>query len=172
MIYPTPADILRCVEHTIQMASADDMPRMAVKSALATSGHLIRHVELRMKMERSILLDDVEKAAALLDNLAAYLSGGSAGRTKLARDIRGSLAKAPQLLSAEPDDTEAIRERAKDLRELIYSALKELQSATAAEKTAKPYLDARRLLRGYMTYQIQQEARLVTPAFFGHGPRR
>ena len=172
MIYPTPADVLRCVEHTTQMMADETMPRMAVKSALATSGHLIRHVELRMKLERSILLDDVDKASAMLSKLASYLSSGSTHRVKLATDIRATLASAPQLLSAVPDDTEIVRERAKVLRELLYVSLKELQSATAEEKAAKDYQEIRRQMREYITYQIKQEGKLITSAFFGHGPRR
>ena len=86
MIYPTPADILRCVAHTIQMASADDMPRMAVKSALATSGHLIRHVELRMKMERSI--DRMNSLPTKVGGVNACALGKAAVNGVLPRNIK------------------------------------------------------------------------------------
>jgi hypothetical protein len=72
MIYPTTPDILRCVDQTLLTASDESMPRMAVKSALASSRHMIRHANLRMQMERTILLDDIEKAGVLLDRLATY----------------------------------------------------------------------------------------------------
>jgi prophage DNA circulation protein len=172
MIYPTASDVSRCVEHTLSTLMDDKLPRMAVKSALATSGLLVRHVELRVRLERSLLLDDVDKASALLNVIAAYLSGGSTDRIKLGKDIGTSLTNAPQLLTAAPEDTETIRERAKELRELIYVSLKELQSAIAAEKAAKEYQEIRRQIREYITYQIEQEGKLITPAFFGHGPRR
>ena len=172
MIYPTVSEILRCVNQTLLDASDETMPRMAVKSALATCRHLIRHAELRVQLEKSILLDDIDQAGKLLDRLAAYLDSGSSDRDGLGRVIRLVLADAPQLQSAAPGEAGLILQRAKALRELVYSALKHLQSADVAEKSTGAYQEARRLLRDYMKYQIEQEARMVTPAFLGHGPRR
>ena len=172
MIYPTAAELLSCVNNTLLEVSDENMPRMAVKSALATCRHLIRHAGLRVQLEKSILLDDIEKAGQLLDRLAAYLETSGNDRDGIARAIRSALAEAPQLQSAASEETERILLRAKALRELIYTALKHLQLAAAAEKATETYQEARRLLREYMKYQIQEEARMVTPAFFGHGPRR
>jgi hypothetical protein len=62
--------------------------------------------------------------------------------------------------------------RAKALRELIYLSLSRLQGFAPALKVTEPYQDMRGLMREYMTYQIQQEAKIVYPAFAGKGPRR
>lgn len=175
MIYPTAPEILRCINQALLDAMDETLPRMAVKSALATTRHLIRHVELRFQFERQILLDDISKAEQLLDNLAAYLDvDGSdrGGRGGIARAIRTALAEAPQLLSRADDEIETIRLRAKTLRELVYSALTQLQSAGTEERSSTSYRATRRLLREYMAYQIQQESRLIYPAFAGKGPRR
>ena len=172
MIYPTVSELLNCVNKTLLDASDETMPRMAVKSALATCRHLIRHAELRMQLEKSIQLDDIDKAGQLLGRLAAYLESGDGDHVGLARIIRSVLAESPQLQSAAPGEAEHILQRAKALRELVYVTLKQLQSASIAEKRSEAYSDARRLLREYMKYQIEQEARMITPAFLGHGPRR
>ena len=172
MIYPTVAELLSCVNKALLDASDETMPRPAVKSTLATCRHLIRHAELRVQLEKSILLDDIEKAGQLLGQLAAYLEASASDREGLSRVIRAVQAEAPQLQSAAPGEAEHILLRAKALRELVYSALKHLQLAGAAEKATEAYKEARLLLREYMKYQIEQEARMVTPAFLGHGPRR
>ena len=74
MIYPTASDILRCVERNLAAISDDDTPRTAIKSTLATSRHLLRHVDLRLKLEKPILLDDIDKASELLGKVATYLA--------------------------------------------------------------------------------------------------
>lgn len=172
MIYPTATDLLHCVNNTLLDASDPTMPRLAVKSALATCRHLIRHAELRVQLEKSILLDDIEQACLLLERLSVYLAAGAGDGDGLARVIRSVVAEAPQLQSSDAGEADRILQRAKALRELIYSTLKHLQSADAAERATGGYQEARGLLREYIKYQIEQEARMVTPAFFGHGPRR
>lgn len=172
MIYPTVSELLACVDQVLQDASDENMPRMAVKSTLATCRHLIRHAELRSRLEKSIFLADIGKAGELLSSLAGYLHTSGNDRDGLANIIRSVVAEEPVLLTMGADEIDLIRERAKALRELVYAALKHLQSAPAAERATEAYQEARRRLREYMKYQIEQESRMVTPAFQGHGPRR
>lgn len=170
MIYPTPSDILRCVDQTLLDNSDIELPRMSVKSALATSRHLIRHVELRLRLEPEILLDDIEKTTVLLNRVAGYLESLQAG--EMAQAIRESLAEKAELLRGKADDVERIRARALLLREHVYAALKLLQQQDAAARDTDTYREVRRLIREYMAYQIEQESRLIHPAFAGKGPRR
>jgi hypothetical protein len=172
MIYPTTSDILRCIDQTLLTASDENMPRMAVKSALASCRHMIRHANLRMQMERTILLDDIEKAGVLLDKLATYFQSLEAEQDDFIISIRAALCESPNLLSAAADELDNIIARAKALHELIYLSLSRLQGFSPALKVTEPYQGMRRLMREYMTYQIQQEAKIVYPAFAGKGPRR
>lgn len=171
MIFPTPSDILRCVDQTLLDSSDVELPRMAVKSALATCRHLIRHVELRIRLEQEILLDDIAKTAALLGQVAAYLDTADAA-AGLAGDIRAAVAETPALLQGTADDMERIRARALSLREYVYAALKCLQGQVPEVRATESYREVRRLIREYTAYQIRQEAKMIHPAFLGKGPRR
>lgn len=172
MIYPTASEILRQIDQTLLAISDINMPRMDVKSALATTRHLVRHVELRLRLERSILLDDIEKAGGLLAKIATYLDSLGADHAARAKDIRATLAVAPSLLSSKEDELDHIINRAKALRELIYVNLAALQNLGADITAIKAYADLRQLIREYISYQIKQEARVIDPAFIGQGPRR
>lgn len=172
MIYPTVSELLACVDEALIEASDQAVPRKTVTSMLATCRHLIRHAELRARMEKAIFLDDIEKAGELLRGIAEYLQQSGGDRNGLASVIRAVLGEAPQLLTSGPDEIDRIRDRAKALRELVYAALKHLQAAASAERETAAYQEARRQLRDYMSYQIQQEARMIIPAFHGRGPRR
>lgn len=172
MIYPTPADILCCVDQTLLDSSDIELPRMSVKSALATCRHLIRHVELRIRLDPEILLDDIEKTTALLHHVAGYLETGNSAACVLAKDVRASIAHEPHQLQGKAADMDGIRARALLLREHIYAALKLLQGLDAVTRHTDAYRETRRLIREYIAYQIQQEARMIHPAFAGKGPRR
>lgn len=172
MIYPTAVDILRCVDQTMLEASDLEMPRMSVKSALATSRHMIRHVELRLQLEASILLEDIDKTTALLHKVVAYLNTVNEASAGLGREIGALLAQAPALLKGTAEDLERISARALALREQVYAALASLQGLEPDVKVKEPYLEIRRLIRGYIAYELEQEARLIGPAFRGKGPRR
>lgn len=172
MIYPTSSDLLRCIDQTLLTISAENTPHTAVKSALATSRHLIRHVELRLHLERAILLDDIEKTRELLGKIVAYLESHARQRPDLTHSIRAVLGETAGFPSSAAGEFDAIHARAKTLRELVYSALAQLQGVPVAEKATKPYGDIRQSIRDYMRYQIEQEDRLIHPAFCGKGPRR
>lgn len=172
MIYPTANDILRCIDQTLLASMDTDMPRMSVTSALATCRHLVRHVGLRIALEKPVLLDDIDQAGALLARVADYFESAGADHAAMVSNIRSALAKKPQLVTGKEDELDVIRERARELRELIYVTLAALQKFTAEQQAAKAYADTRQRIRDYMRYQIEQEARLIDPAFAGQGPRR
>lgn len=172
MIYPTASDILRCVERNLAAISDDDTPRTAIKSTLATSRHLLRHVDLRLSIEKPILLDDIDKASELLGKVATYLASQGGESSALAHSVRAVIEEAPQLLSKAPEEMDNIVHRAKALREQIYVSLAHLQKLPADAQATKAYGEIRDLIRAYMRYQIEQEARLIDPAFAGTGPRR
>ena len=147
------------------------MPRMSVKSGLATCRHLIRHVELRTRLEAAMLLDDIDQTRQLLAHLAGYLAAvPDAG--PLVAAVRASLSLAKATPTGAADDLERIRAQALALREHVYAGLKCLQGLNAELQASAPYQEVRRLIRAYIAYEIQQEARLIDPAFVGQGPRR
>jgi hypothetical protein len=133
---------------------------------------MVRHVEIRIELETAILLDDIDRTATLLDKVAAFLDAAGEVASNCARSIRSTLADAPALLTGASDDAQRARTRALNLRECVYKALACLQKLDATAKGTERYYDTRRMIREYIAYEIEQEARLIQPAFFGKGPRR
>lgn len=170
MIYPTASDILRCVDQTLADASDIDMPRMAVKSALATSRHMIRHVDLRTSVEAEILRDDMVMTTALLGHTLDYIDKASVPELEpLTAGIRAVLATGT---AAPGDSIEALQASVLVLREQVYGALAALQKLDTADRNQEAYKDLRQQFRSYMTAELAQEARMIIPAFLGKGPRR
>lgn len=173
MIYPTASEILRCVDHTLMEASHIDMPRMSVKSALATCRHMVRHVDQRLQIEQGLLVEDIAQVSRLLDAVADYLGAIGEAEAPLVGDIRATLADAPvPLLQGHVDDMDSVRRRALALREQLYTALRHLQSQGGERQATPAYRQVRTLIRDYIRWEIQQESKLVHPAFVGRGPRR
>jgi len=174
MIFPTASDVLRCIDQTLLDTSDPEMPRMAVKSALATSRHLIRHVELRLRHESWILRDDVVKTTMLLETVAAYLDAGNdPAMSEMGGRIRATLTT-PAALDEEAggDGMDTLRTRVLALREQVYAVLALLQRLTPERKAREDYREIRRLFRDHIAHELAQEALLVQPAFAGKGPRR
>lgn len=172
MIFPTASDVLRCVDQALRDASDSDVPPMAVKSALATCRHLIRHAELRLRHEAGILRDDAVKTTALLETIAAYLdTGADHAMTEMATGIRATLS-APDTDAGGDDGMGALRTQVLTLREQVYTALACLQRLAPQTKAQKEYVEIRQRIRDYIADELVQEARLVQPAFASQGPRR
>lgn len=173
MIIPTASDILRCIDHTLQDASDPDLPRMSVRSALATCRHLVRHVDLRLQHETAMLRDDIDKTAALLERVKAYLDHAAGVDLPGLRDrIGATLAAHAGVPTTGADGMATVRSRALALREQVHVVLAGLQRQSAPVKADEGYREIRRLIREYIAYELTQEARLVQPAFAGKGPRR
>lgn len=172
MIYPTATEILHCVDHALLDASDPELGRMSVKSALATCRHMVRHVEVRLRLETEILLDDIDKTRALLTQLAAQIDTLGEAQASLAQRIRSTLDNESAELESAGDDLPRVRARALNLREQVYQTLAALQMLDASIKDTAHYRQARSLIREYIAYELQQEARLIAPAFKGQGPRR
>ncbi|PVX75695.1 hypothetical protein [Paraburkholderia unamae] len=175
MIYPTATEILHCVDHALLDASDPELGRMSVKSALATCRHMVRHVEVRLRLETAILLDDIDKTRSLLTQLAAQIDTLGEAQASLAQRIRSTLDNESAELESAGDDLALVRARALNLREQVYqtlASLQALQMLDAGIKDTAHYRQARGLIREYIAYELQQEARLIAPAFKGQGPRR
>ncbi|HKR47778.1 MAG TPA: hypothetical protein VJU59_50305, partial [Paraburkholderia sp.] len=165
-------EILHCVDHALLDASDPELGRMSVKSALATCRHMVRHVEVRLRLETAVLLDDIDTARSLLTQLATHVDTLGEGQARIAQHIRSTLVNESAELDSAGDDLARVRARALSLREQVYQTLVALQALDASIKDTAHYRQARGLIREYIAYELQQEARLIAPAFKGQDPRR
>jgi len=172
MIYPTANDVLRCIDQTLAESADADLPAMARKSALASCRHLVRHVELRLRLERGLLQEDAERLAALLPGVADYLADSGSEGPAQATAIRQQLSRPAPASDDGSDDLEPLRAHVLALREALYQALALLQKLDASRRESATYQALREGIRGYIREELQQEDLLIHDAFVGQGPRR
>jgi len=171
MLLPTSVDVLRCIERTLDTTIAPTLTGGGERSALATIGHLLRHVALRIELEGQMLVDDIAAVRPLLAQVDAYLGSivpdnveGAALRSRLAAIL------------SRPQQTNGYRsvanltEEVTELRQGICDALSFVQTrASDQNPQAKTVHDA---LLSYLAWEAEQESKIIDPAFEGFGPRR
>lgn len=169
MIHPSAAQILRTIEATLVDVVEPAIQTTTARSALATIGHLLRHVALRIEQEGQILADDIAAQTELLRNIAAYFT--ATGDADRADAIHATLVGA-----AEPDarypTLAMMGARAAPLRQAIQDALVVLQDQRGARGGDPAYQAVRATIRDYLAAQIAAEGTLIHPAFQDKGPRR
>lgn len=169
MINPGATQILRNIEAVLAADIVPAVDTTNARSTLATIGHLLRHVALRIDHEGQMLADDIAALRPLLAKLQAYLE--SAGDTRPA----AAVAKARQ--QSEADEARypslaIMAARAALLRQALQDVLTHLQGRRDARGQDAAYLQARADIRAYLALQLDAEATLIDPAFANMGPRR
>lgn len=169
MIHPSAAQIVRTIEATLTDMVEPAVQTTAARSALATIGHLLRHVALRIEQEGQIVANDIAAQTGLLRDIAAYfMATGDNGQADI---IHAALAD-----DAEPDTrypTLAIMAaRTGRLGQAIQDALLLLQDQRDLRADDPAYPAVRAAIRDYLAGQIRAEATLIHPAFQDKGPRR
>jgi hypothetical protein len=172
MITPSAQDELRCVLHALQNQIAPTLNGTAAESPVATLTHILRHVNRRMEFEGQILFDDIKALRKLLPELRRYLLSleTTAGAIEQAEAIELTLAAEYCDPNTYPS-LAIMSAEALALRECLYSGLQLLQTLPAGSRDTE-YQQLRESIRRFVGWQIEQERKLIEPAFFGHGPRR
>lgn len=169
MIHPSAAQIVRNIEATLVDVVEPAVQTTTAHSALATIGHLLRHVALRIEQEGQILADDILVQQTLLADVAAYFT--TAGDAGQADAIHAALAQ-----SAAPDarypSLGIMGTRASLLRQAIQDALIFLQGDRETRNDDPAYQAIRTAIRAYLASEVQAEGTLIHPAFEDKGPRR
>ena len=171
MLLPTSVDVLRCVERTLETVIAPTLTGNGERSALATIGHLLRHVALRIEIEGQLLVEDIAVVRPLLAQVDAYLASAAPQDPETAT-LHARLAA----LLGSPSQMHGYRsvanltEEVTALRQGVCDSLLYVQTrASDANPPAKVVHDA---LLGYLAWEVAQEAKIIDPAFEGFGPRR
>lgn len=171
-IVPSVSEVVRNLARTFDEVIVPVLQGSREKSTAQTMGHLFRYIELTIEYEGQLLLDEVFKLENLLDQVASHFEslGGSreagADRAELATTIRRSRDEL-QDPHVYPSLTR-MGDRIAELRSHVCEALTILNRM---EKNADDEA-LHELLRDYIRWQIEQEGKVIQPAFWGHGPRR
>jgi hypothetical protein len=171
MLLPTSADLLRCIERTLETVIAPTLTGSQERSAAATIGHLLRHVALRIEHEGQMLFNDIGILRPLLLQVDAYLGRRPADDARAAR-VRAKIAAALAypVSSIDYRDVASLAGEVSALRQGVCDALAFVQTQKSdAAGAAAPVHEA---LKRYVAWEIEQEAQLIDPAFEGFGPRR
>jgi hypothetical protein len=168
MIVPTLADVVHAVSGALDEVIAPKVEGLRERSTLTTIRHLLRLVEIGIEGEGQVLYDELNKLEGLLSEVATVFATRP-GLEGVAAAIRESLA-----LERDPSIYPSLRILAQDvgrLREHVCDALVALR-ALPASATSADTQTAHQQLREYIAWQLKQEARIIDPAFRGHGARR
>ncbi|NWK98342.1 hypothetical protein DM806_22265 [Sphingobium lactosutens] len=169
MIHPSAIEIIRNIEATLVDIVEPAVQTTTARSALATIGHLLRHVALRIEDEGQLLTDDIAALKLLLNDLAVYIA--STGDTARAREIGTAMSAAEPPAGRYPS-IQILATQAAALRAVMQDILAYLQTQRDARRGEADYLAARAAIRAYLTADVLMEARLIHPAFEDKGPRR
>lgn len=169
MINPSAAQIVRNIETVLVDIVEPAVTTTAARSALATIGHLLRHVALRIENEGQVLDDDIASLLPLLDHLSAYLD--AAGDQTQARAVAAAIRRAEPPADRYPS-LAIMAERAGILRQAVQDGLQHLQQKRPERGQDADYLAVRAAIRDYLAQQLRGEAQLIHPAFEDKGPRR
>lgn len=169
MIHPSAAQIVRNIEATLVAVVEPAVQTTTARSALATIGHLLRHVALRIDQEGQILTDDIAMQTALLRDIAAYFA--TVGDVARADGIHGVLADMADLDMPYPS-LAIMGDRSAQLGDAIQDSLIFLQQQRATRQPDPAYQAVRAAIRDYLATQVLAEGALIHPAFEDKGPRR
>jgi hypothetical protein len=167
MIHPTCGEVLATIQTGFEEQIVPHLGPAEARSAAATIGHLLRHVALRIENEGQILFDDLRRLEAVLERIAAWFETSGLGDAAAIRTV---------LDQTLPQDTypglTLFGERALALRGALVAAQDVLHQLAASHGSDPDYAALREAIRGYIAAQLEDEAKLITPAFQGRGPRR
>jgi hypothetical protein len=172
MLLPTAVDLLRCVERTLETVIVPTLNGAAERSAAATIRHLLRHVALRIEHEGAIFAVEVEKLRSLLEQAVTVIQSAfpeSPERGKALEALSSALVR-PALPAHGYRDLATLTAEVTRLRQGVCDALVLLQRHESSLTDAAQ--DLYESLKRYVAWELDNESKLIDPAFEGFGPRR
>jgi hypothetical protein len=171
MLLPTAVDLLRCVESTLRTVIAPALTGTAERSAAATIGHLLRHVALRIEHEGALLSAEIDKVRPLLEQAGCVFERDFPADpdTKRAREAIAAALAGP----ASPPGYRDLPSLAAEVTALRRGVGDSLALIQRHESTlSAPAKELYEALKRYVAWELDNESKLIDPAFEGFGPRR
>lgn len=171
MIIPTVIDVVRSISRSVDLVIAPSLEGLRERSAITTIRHMLRYVERAVELEGQNLFEEAARVRALLVEIADKLES---------RDVNDALtavAAAARELTSSPRDPSvypSVSLLAEDIRALtqcVDTCLSTIH-AIAIDARDPVTVEVHEAIRTYMIWQIEHEAHLVEPAFYGFGARR
>jgi hypothetical protein len=162
-VVPDVAAVIRCIGDTMDEIILPALTTPVQRSAGATMRHLLRYAAAQIDTQGQMLLDEQHRLHKLLGEACIFLDGIPAG-TALAAAIRATRAE-----KRDPTIYPSLSLMASEvgnMRQHVCDLLVILQSLNSAGESLHNEI------RAYIAWQIEQEGKVVEPAFLGFGPRR
>jgi len=168
MLVPTASDELRSIAGELESVILPALQGQVERSTVATMLHLLRHAGLRLSLEGQLLFDEIVYLRPLLARAAEWLGpqdalGARAGAAATAQSW------SPAAAPFEYPSLDRVARRVAELRQIVDELLVVLHARAPDDPQADGLHAA---VRTYIGWQIEQEGKLVEPAFRGWGPRR
>ena len=167
MIYPTVGDVIRRCGEAMDSVVIPGLSELKDRSSATTIRHLLNFAADRIDVEGQLLFDEIARVRDLLGETAKHFSTRPDGDG----DVESWLAETHTTLERQRDPNvypalPVVAEEVNHLRGLVSRALIILKGEQDRGTAI------RQKIREYIAWQIQQEAKLIEPAFQGRGPRR
>jgi hypothetical protein len=171
MIVPTVSDVVRTIAQSVDEVITPALEGLRERSAITTIGHMLRYVEKAVEMEGQALFDEAAKLRALLTDIAGKIEarGVEDGLSGFAPVIRAALAE--QRDAAVYPSVPLLASEIRRLTQILDDSLAALhglpETAYAGAVAA-----IHEQIRDYIGWQLDNEAKIIEPAFIGYGARR
>ena len=163
---PTADEVMETVLSTFDEHILPNVAPGLPNSLAITTRNLLRHVQLRLRLEAKALWEDNEELRLLLAAIADY-AGDAEDLAELAHDITTGAAAAAAVGFR---GLAELSDEAGRLRWILSRAIEGLQQARQIHGREHAYLTLRARVRTYLNHQLDREAAWIEPAFVG--PRR
>jgi len=169
LLTPTAVETLRTMRQALEDWVRPATQGSSAYSYATTVIALCHHVETRVELEGQQLFDEIARLRPLLSGAAEIMERHPRGGA-VAADIRQTLVRErdPQVyptLSATGDEVAQLRQHICDVQDIII-AEDEAGVASAEIKVLRADI------RDYIGWQLDEQRKIVEPAFRGRGPRR
>jgi hypothetical protein len=160
---PTADEVMETVLWTFKEHILPNVAEGLPSSLAITTLNLLRHVQLRLRLEAKALWEDNAELRVLLAAVAGY-GEATPDLNDLAETIRRETAAAT--LTGFPDLAEVSQE-AERLRWTLTRVIARLHEARDAHGEEPASLALRDGVRTYLNHQLSREATWIEPAFVG-----
>ena len=167
MIHPDCSEVLATIQTGFERDIVPHLHDLDARSAAATISHLLRHVALRVADEGQILTDDIARLRVLLSQIADWFDSSNLPD---GAPLRGAFAET--LPDGVYPSLTVLGNHVLCLRSALVTAQLALQGVRNQYAEQAAYQELRAAIRTYIAAQLEDESRLIVPAFLGQGPRR
>ncbi len=169
LLTPTAGETIRNIRQGLEDWIRPATQGSAAYSYATTAIALCHHVESRLELEGQQLFDEIARLRPLLARAAEVMDGHDKGAA-LAAAIRRALAEERDpavypTLSATAEQVAQLRQLVCDIQDIVIPQDEAGQASDAVKALRED-------IRSYIGWQLEEQGKIVEPAFRGRGPRR